>query len=154
MGMSSSGGDGPVANINVTPLVDVMLVLLIIFMVTAPMLQQGVEVNLPKATTAPLAGDSEQVVLSIDASGKIFLGKGNEVSLEELAPKVKAVMEQRAPGQDKIYIQGDTDIDYGTIMKVMGQLHQGGITQIGLISDPVNSGKKGAESSSEKEKKK
>lgn len=141
MAMSSSGMDGPVANINVTPLVDVMLVLLIIFMVTAPMLQQGVEVNLPKATTAPLQGDSEQVVLSIDAEGKIYLGKGNELQMEQLAEKVKAVMTAKGGLDQKIYIQGDTDLDYGTVMQVMGQLHKGGITQIGLVSDPSTSGR-------------
>ncbi|NBW39458.1 protein TolR [bacterium] len=136
MALSGPGGEGPVANINVTPLVDVMLVLLIIFMVTAPMLQQGVEVNLPKATTAPLQGDSEQVVLSVDSTGKLFLGSGNEVPLSQLADKVKAVMLAKG-GVQKIYIQGDTAIDYGTIMEVMGRLHRGGITQIGLISDPA-----------------
>lgn len=135
MALSGPGGDGPVANINVTPLVDVMLVLLIIFMVTAPMLQQGVEVNLPKATTAPLQGDSEQVVLSVNSQGQLFLGSGNEIAASELADKVKAVMLAKG-GIQKIYIQGDTDIDYGTIMDVMGRLHRGGITQIGLISDP------------------
>ena len=154
MAMSSSGMDGPVANINVTPLVDVMLVLLIIFMVTAPMLQQGVEVNLPKATTAPLKGDSEQVVLSIDVEGKVYLGKGNEIAMGELSEKVKAVMKARAPGQDKIYIQGDTDLDYGRVMEVMGQLHKGGITQIGLISDPVAEGNSKEKSSSKDKKKK
>ncbi|MCI5065809.1 protein TolR [bacterium] len=143
MAFSGSGSDGPVANINVTPLVDVMLVLLIIFMVTAPMLQQGVEVNLPKATTAPLQGDSEQVVLSIDKEGRAYLGKGNEVALDELGEKVRAVFAARKDGEQKIYIQADTELDYGVVMEVMGQLHRSGITQIGLISDPVESKKKG-----------
>lgn len=135
-GGSIGEGSGPVAQINVTPLVDVMLVLLIIFMVTAPMLQQGVEVNLPKATTAPLSGDSEQVVLSVDSQGALFLGKGNEVQLDGLGAKVKAVMEARPPEQRKIYIAGDTEIDYGRVMQVMGALHKAGITQIGLVSSP------------------
>ena len=88
-GNFSSDGDGPIAAINVTPLVDVMLVLLVIFMVTAPMMQQGVEVDLPKATTAPLKGSTEQIVVSIDKTGTIFLGAGNKVELPELADKVK-----------------------------------------------------------------
>ena len=148
------GLGGPVANINVTPLVDVMLVLLIIFMVTAPMLQQGVEVNLPKATTAPLKGDSEQVVLSLTADGEIFLGKGNQVALDALAEKAKAVMKLRPPAEQKIYIQADTELEYGAIMEVMGELHRGGITQIGLVSDPVNSAKKEAKKKKETSSKK
>lgn len=137
-GSYGSSGDSfsPTANINVTPLVDVMLVLLVIFMVTAPMLQQGVEVNLPKATTAPLSGSTEQVVLSIDREGKIFLGSGNQIALEQLADKIKALMEQRPPEQQRIFIKGDTDIAYGMVMKVMGRLHAAGFSEIGLVSAP------------------
>lgn len=135
--MAGSNGfsqDGPVANINVTPLVDVMLVLLVIFMITAPMLQQGVDVNLPKATTAPLEGNAEQVVVSIKKSGEIFMGAGNPVALEDLGSKVRAVMERRKEEERKIYIKGDTDLPYGRIMEVMGRLHESGIHQIGLVS--------------------
>ncbi len=128
--------DGPVANINVTPLVDVMLVLLVIFMVTAPMLQQGVDVNLPKATTAPLQGSSEQIVLSLDDGGKIFLGAGNEVPLATLPDKMKAIMSLRKPEDQKVYIKADEALNYGRIMEVMGNLHKAGITQIGLVSSP------------------
>ncbi|MCB0332372.1 MAG: protein TolR [Bdellovibrionales bacterium] len=127
---------GPVANINVTPLVDVMLVLLVIFMVTAPMLQQGVDVNLPKATTAPLQGSSEQIVLSVDESGKIYLGAGNEVDLQQLPEKMKAIMSLRKPEDQKVYIKADQALNYGRIMDVMGNLHKAGITQIGLVSSP------------------
>jgi biopolymer transport protein TolR len=136
----SSYGDngGPVANINVTPLVDVMLVLLVIFMITAPMLQQGVEVNLPKATTAPVSGTAEQIVLSIDRQGAIYLGKGNQYTLEELPEKVKGVMENRAEADQKIFIKADTELQYGRIMEVMSRLYQAGITQIGLISAPTD----------------
>ena len=140
-GYDGGGDNGPVASINVTPLVDVMLVLLVIFMVTAPMLQQGVEVNLPKATTAPLSGSTEQVVLSIDKSGDVFLGAGNKVELDEIPAKVGAVMQSRPEEERKIYIRADTDIPYGRIMEVMGKLHEGGIHQIGLISAPATGGK-------------
>ena len=140
-GFGPNGG-GPVANINVTPLVDVMLVLLVIFMVTAPMLQQGVEVKLPKATTAPLAGSSEQVVLSINNAGEIFLGAGNKVDLATLPAKVAAVMGQRPEADRKIYIKADSDLAYGRIMEVMGKIHEGGIHQIGLVSSPSERGKK------------
>ena len=135
---SSSNGNGfaPSAAINVTPLVDVMLVLLVIFMVTAPLLQQGVEVNLPKATTAPLKGSTEQIVLSVDKSGAVYLGAGNKIDLDKLAARVSAVLENRPPEERKIYIKGDTAISYGVIMQVMGKLHEGGINQIGLVSAP------------------
>jgi len=133
---SSVGGDddGPIAAINVTPLVDVMLVLLVIFMVTAPMLQQGVEVDLPKATTAPLRGTSEQIVISLDKGGSVFLGAGNPVEVPELADKVKAIFANRPENERKIYIKGDASLGYGRIMEVMAALHAGGITQIGLVS--------------------
>lgn len=136
---------GPNASINVTPLVDVMLVLLVIFMVTAPMLQQGVEVNLPKATTAPLPGTDEQVVISIDKQSNIFLGAGNSVNSADLAKKVTAILEQRPESARKVYIKADTGLDYGTVMDVMGRLHEGGVTQIGLVSaNPGGSSDKGS----------
>jgi biopolymer transport protein TolR len=131
---SADGGDGPIAAINVTPLVDVMLVLMVIFMVTAPMMQQGVEVDLPKATTAPLKSSMEQIVISIDKAGEIYLGAGNKVAVPEIAAKVRAIFENRPEGDRKIYIKGDSQLGYGRIMEVMGALHEGGITQIGLVS--------------------
>ena len=138
MGFSSNGGDGPVANINVTPLVDVMLVLLVIFMVTAPMLQQGVDVNLPKATTGALAGSEEQVVMSIDKNKKIFVGAKNELVLDEIVKKMPAILDAKKDGERKVYIKADKDIDYGFVMKVMGKLHEAGIDKIGLVSAPVD----------------
>lgn len=140
----SGGGDpyGPSATINVTPLVDVMLVLLVIFMVTAPMMQQGVEVDLPKATSAPLKGSDEQVVLSLDKQGRVYLGEGNSIELAALPAKARAIFENRAEQDRKIYIKGDTTIAYGRLMEVMARLHEAGITQIGLISAPPAEGEK------------
>ena len=138
MAMNHYSGDGPIAAINVTPLVDVMLVLLVIFMVTAPMMQQGVEVRLPKATTAPLSGNAEQVVLSIDKSGETFLGAGNKVGLDQIGTRVAAALSNRAPEARKVFIKADSELSYGRIMVVMGKLHQAGITQIGLISAPTD----------------
>ncbi|MFM1846583.1 MAG: hypothetical protein RL417_57, partial [Pseudomonadota bacterium] len=132
---------GPVASINVTPLVDVMLVLLIIFMVTAPMMQQGVEVNLPKAKTAPLSGSNEQIVISVDKAGVIYIGAGNPISLEDLPKKIGAIMESRKPEDRKVYIKGDGGIEYSRVMAVMGRLHEGGIHQIGLMSAPPGGGR-------------
>ncbi len=138
MASSSFGNnDGPVATINVTPLVDVMLVLLVIFMITAPMLQQGVEVNLPKASTAPIQGNTEQVVLSLDKEGQVFLGAGNKLDLETLPDKIKAIMDARQESERKVYIKADTDLNYGRIMEVMSKLHEAGIVQIGLVSAPL-----------------
>jgi biopolymer transport protein TolR len=136
MAGGSFGGDddGLVAAINVTPLVDVMLVLLVIFMVTAPMLQQGVEVDLPKATNAPLKGSTEQVVVSVNKAGEVFLGSGNKVEMSELSPKIKAILDQRPAEERKVYIKGDTELNYGRVMEVMATLHAGGVTQIGLVS--------------------
>ncbi len=128
--------DGPMATINVTPLVDVMLVLLVIFMITAPILQQGVEVQLPKATTAPLKGEAEQVVVSVDQNGAIFLGAGNKVDLETLPAKLEAIMNRREDSQRKVFIQSDERVPYGTVMSLMGKIHAAGIEQIGLVSEP------------------
>lgn len=130
------GSDGPVANINVTPLVDVMLVLLVIFMVTAPMLQQGVEVNLPKASTSALKGTNEQVVVSINKAGEVFIGSGNKIEPAELGKKAAAILQTKEEAERKIYIKADTGIEYGRIMDVMSSLHAAGITQIGLVSAP------------------
>jgi biopolymer transport protein TolR len=148
MGMSSAGdsfGDSGDnfdysssvrAEINVTPLVDVMLVLLVIFMVTAPLLQQGVEVNLPKTTNAPLPGSEEQLVISIDKSGTFFLGAGNKVGIEEIGPKVAAILAKRAPDARKAYIKADAGLQYQVVMDLMGSLYRSGVTQIGLMSAP------------------
>ena len=129
------GGDGEVmAQINVTPLVDVMLVLLVIFMVTAPMLQQGVEVDLPKAETGALSGSEEQLVLSIDKQGVAYLGAGNKIPDAEMVKKLQAVLATRAEGDRRIYIKADQNLEYGRIMAVMGKLHEAGFQQIGLVS--------------------
>lgn len=130
--------NGPVANINVTPLVDVMLVLLVIFMVTTPMLQQGVDVNLPKAKTGSLEGKSEQVVISIDDKGKVFIGKSNSVDIKTLPTKIRAVLDAKKDAGNKVYIKGDTAINYGKIMEVMAALHEGGVEHIGLVSEMPN----------------
>ena len=139
MSFSMDNQSGPIANINVTPLVDVMLVMLVIFMITAPIMQQGVEVNLPKATTAPLAGDSEQVVISINRAGQVFIGSGNQIESNSVGEKLVGILQNRPEGDRKVYIKADTDVPYGKIMEVMSSAHRSGITQIGLISDPTGS---------------
>ena len=136
--MATSGFEtdesGLVSDINVTPLVDVMLVLLVIFMVTAPMLQQGVDVNLPKAVTGNLKGSKEQIVVSVDKEGTVFIGSGNKIPLEKLAEKILAIMKTKAEEDRKVYIKADRELNYGRVMQVMGKLYEGGIYQIGLVS--------------------
>ena len=134
--MSNDNSNGPIAAINVTPLVDVMLVLLVIFMVTAPMLQQGVDVNLPKVSASGMAGKDEQVVISVDKAGNIFVGDKNKLEVDEIAPKIKAILEAKPGAGNKVYIKADTDLNYGRVMQVMGALTKGGINQIGLVSMP------------------
>lgn len=134
MAFANDDSDGPVATINVTPLVDVMLVLLVIFMVTAPMMQQGVEVDLPKATTKPLKSSEDPLVLSVSKTGQIFMGQGNEITIEEVGSKSLAILEARKETERKVFVKGDTNLSYGRIMEVMGKLHESGIEQIGLVA--------------------
>lgn len=131
----SSGDSGTISQINVTPLVDVMLVLLIIFMVTAPILQQGVELELPKETIAPIEGEGEQLIVSIDRQGTVYIGEGNKVGLEGLGEKLNAILTRR---QDKrVFIRADRQVDYGAVMAVMARMRRAGIFKVGLITEPT-----------------
>jgi len=125
---------GTISQINVTPLVDVMLVLLVIFMVTAPILQQGVELELPKETIAPIEGNEEQLVVSINQEGVVFLGEGNVIDVAELGPKLNAIISRRE--NKAVYIRADRRVLYGNVMKVMGSIRRAGIYKVGLITDP------------------
>ena len=131
------GGDdsGALSQINVTPLVDVMLVLLVIFMVTAPILQQGVELELPRETIAPIEGEGEQLVVSIDKEGKVYIGAGNEVQVQTLGPKLTAILSQRK--DKRVFIKADRRVPYGNVMAVMGSMRREGITKVGLITEPA-----------------
>ena len=122
----------PLAEINVTPLVDVMLVLLIIFMVTAPLMTSGVPVDLPKANAQPINNDSEPLTVSLNAEGKIFL-QDQEVSAEDLVPKLQAIAKNNP--ERRIFVRGDKDIAYGKIMQVMGTIAQGGFTKVALLAE-------------------
>lgn len=115
--------------INVTPFVDVMLVLLIIFMVTAPMLTAGVEVNLPESAAAPLKGTDERLSLSVTSKGEIYLQE-TEVTLGEIQPKLVAIAGENREAQ--IVIRGDAGIDYGLVMQVTGEVSAAGFTKISL----------------------
>ena len=122
----------PLAEINVTPLVDVMLVLLIIFMVTAPLMTSGVPVDLPKTTAQPINSDSEPLTVSLDAQGKIFL-QDSEVQLPELVARLQSAA-QNNPDR-RIFVRADKGIAYGQVMTVMGTLTQGGFNKVALLAE-------------------
>lgn len=121
------------SEINVTPFVDVMLVLLIIFMVTAPLIQQGVDVNLPEATAKGLKSPEDPKILTIDKSGKIYFDK-HEVAMEKLRGFVAAVKENT--GLEELYLKADKDVPYGTVVKVMAEIKAAGIDRLGMITLP------------------
>ena len=122
----------PLAEINVTPLVDVMLVLLVIFMVTAPLMTSGVPVDLPKTSAQPLNSDSEPLTVSVNAEGKIFL-QDQEVQVDELVAKLQEAAKNDA--DRRIFVRGDKGITYGRIMEVMGTITQGGFTKVALLAE-------------------
>jgi biopolymer transport protein TolR len=122
----------PMSEINVTPMVDVMLVLLIIFMVTAPLLTVGVPIELPKSEAKQLEGDKEPLTITVDPEGKIFL-QDTELQIDEIAPKLAAIAKN---GYDeRIFVRGDRRVNYGVVMRVMGTISAAGFRRIALISD-------------------
>lgn len=135
MGMSSTSGGGRtvLSEINVTPLVDVMLVLLIIFMVTAPMMNQGLDVELPETKASGVETTEEPMTLVIKKGQKLFLGE-SQIQMEGLGKKLAAIMETRKNKQ--IYIQADRQVDYGYVAEAMGEIRAAGIYSIGLITLP------------------
>jgi len=124
-------GPKPMSEINVTPFVDVMLVLLIVFMVTAPLLTAGVPIDLPQAAVQPLAVEKEPIMVSIDPDGKIFIGE-EEVAMDQLVPRLTAIATQGF--EERIYVRGDKTASYGTIMTVMGTINNAGFKRIGLVA--------------------
>lgn len=130
-------GGGAISTINVTPLVDVMLVLLVIFMVTAPILQQGVELQLPKETIVPIQGEGEQLVVSIVSTGEVYIGKENKVELEMIGEKLLAILKTRK--DKRVFIKADHRVDYGSVMAVMARVRRAGIEKVGLITEPSGS---------------
>src|SRR5690606_13504482 len=121
------------AEINVTPMVDVMLVLLIIFMVSAPLLTVGVPIDLPQTQAKSMDQDKEPLAVSVDENGKVFL-QDSEISVDELVPKLKAVTEARGGLDERIYVRGDRKVDYGTVMRVMGRLSAAGFRRVALVT--------------------
>jgi biopolymer transport protein TolR len=123
------------AEINVTPMVDVMLVLLIIFMVAAPLLTVGVPIDLPQTQAKTLDIDKEPLTLSVKVDGKVFLGENTEIQLDELVSKLTAITAARAGMDERIFVRGDKKVDYGTVMKVMGRLSAAGFKRVALVTE-------------------
>jgi len=126
----------PMAEINVTPLVDVMLVLLIIFMVAAPLMTVGVPVDLPRTAASPLNQETEPLTISVNPEGRVFLQE-TEVTVEELVPRLRAIIGQQPQGQPerRIFVRGDRAIAYGRVMEVMGIIAAAGFTRVALLAE-------------------
>jgi biopolymer transport protein TolR len=123
------------SEINVTPFVDVMLVLLIVFMVSAPLLTVGVPIDLPQSQAKALEQNNEPLTVSIDVTGKVFL-QNNEIKLDDLVPKLKAIIDARGGStNDLIYVRGDKKVDYGTMMRVMGRISGAGYHRVALVTE-------------------
>src|SRR5881396_4030462 len=137
----SSGGGGRrgrrravMAEINVTPMVDVMLVLLIIFMVSAPLLTVGVPLDLPQTQAKSLDQDKEPLTVSVNTKGEVYL-QNSEIKIDELVPKLQAITQARGGSDERIYVRGDRKVDYGTVMRVMGRLSAAGFRRVALVTE-------------------
>lgn len=131
----SRGRWKPQAEINVTPFVDVMLVLLIVFMITAPLLTVGVEVELPETEASTLPADEEPLTITVGVNGEIFLQE-TEVEIEQLIPRLQAIAGTGYEG--RIFIRADTNASYGTVARVMARVSNAGYTNLGLVHEPLN----------------
>ena len=137
--MAMSAGKGApgrttMSEINVTPMVDVMLVLLIIFMVSAPLLTVGVPIDLPQTKAKSLDQDKEPLALSVNEKGQVFL-QNSEIKMDELVPKLEAITQARGGYEERIYVRGDRKVDYGTVMRVMGRLSAAGFHRVALVTE-------------------
>ncbi len=146
MGMTGTAGNAVgkrrhrrhavMSDINVTPMVDVMLVLLIIFMVSAPLLTVGVPIDLPQTRAKSINQDREPLTLSVTTKGDVFLQTSNvPIAVDELVPKLKAITEARGGLDERIYVRGDRKADYGTVMKVMARLSAAGFRKVALVTE-------------------
>jgi biopolymer transport protein TolR len=142
MAMSSPKGGGfgrrrafaPMSEINVTPMVDVMLVLLIIFIITAPLLTTGVNVNLPQTRARSLPQDNKPYQITVEKEGKITIGTEAEATLEELGPMLSAALEGNR--ELRVYVRGDEDVPYGFMMQVISEINAAGVSQVAFVTQP------------------
>jgi biopolymer transport protein TolR len=132
MAFEEQGGEA-IANINVTPLVDVMLVLLVIFMVTAPILQQGVTINLPKVRATALTGEEQQLVVAVNRSGQVYLND-TPTTVSELGPKLQAILKIRPDRQ--VFLRADQGVRYGEVMRVIAAVKGAGVERLGMVTEP------------------
>ena len=130
-----TGGDGYMSEINVTPFVDVMLVLLIIFMVTAPMMMQGLDVDLPQVSAKPLDTKEEHLIITIDKANQIFINDF-QTTLDSLQIKLLKILEGRT--DPEVYIKADKDIVYGTVVQVMAAIRGAGVEKVGMVTVPAD----------------
>jgi biopolymer transport protein TolR len=141
----SSGGRGRrgrravMSEINVTPFVDVMLVLLIVFMVSAPLLTVGVPLDLPQSQAKSLDQDREPLTISVNVQGQVFL-QNSEIKVDELVTKLKAITDARGGFDERVYVRGDKKVDYGTMMRVMGRLSTAGYHRVALVTEVEQGG--------------
>jgi biopolymer transport protein TolR len=136
MAMNQKGNNKTfMSDINVTPLVDVMLVLLIIFMVTAPMMMQGVEVNLPKTTTKNIKTQDEPLMLTVNKKKEIFIER-HRIELDSLEPKIKKIFENR--NSKEILLRADKDVPYGFVIEVVAGVKRAGIDKLGMVTEPLD----------------
>ena len=127
------------SEINVTPFVDVMLVLLIVFMVSAPLLTVGVPLDLPQSQAKSLEQDREPLTISVNVQGQVFL-QNSEIKVEDLVAKLKAITDARGGADERIYVRGDKKVDYGTMMRVMGRLSAAGYHRVALVTEVEQGG--------------
>lgn len=129
-----SDSDRLISDINVTPFVDVMLVLLVIFMVTAPMMMQGVDVALPETTSQPLAAKKENLIITINNQNQIFINN-HQLGIDFLQEKLKKILE----GRDKreVYLRADREISYGFVVRVMAEIKAAGVDKLGMVTEPI-----------------
>jgi len=141
IGSSNGGNRKFLSEINVTPFVDVMLVLLVIFMVTTPILYQGVDVNLPKVSSKPIPSiqNEKKVVVTIDNKGDLYIEK-TQYSLSELKLKVRSLILEGGKNlkQEQVFLRADSDVPYGTVIKVMSEIQKAGVENLGLITIPAS----------------
>jgi biopolymer transport protein TolR len=131
-------GGGSIAQINVTPLVDVMLVLLVIFMVTAPIIQQGVAVDLPKTRAAPLNAQEEPLVVGVAQNGTIYLND-NAIPLDELRTKLVAIAQAKPDHQ--VLLRADRNVPYGDVVRVIAAVKEAGVSRLGMVTEPPPEGR-------------
>ena len=140
IGSTNGGNRGYLSEINVTPFVDVMLVLLVIFMVTTPILYQGVEVNLPKVSSKPIPSiqNEKKVVVTIDSNGNLYIEE-DQYSLSELKLKVRGLIldSGKSLKQEQVFLRADSEVPYGTVIEVMGEIKKAGVENLGLITIPA-----------------